>query len=192
MHGIRLGNFDAKKSKKMKQKKRKIREKKELHPDLLSVWHNADELFSTPDVRRVEVPSPYPQVDWYLVNKRMIANIPDPTPQPVHGVHQDPAFYEPKEVLKPHVPGTYPKRHTMSVPPKFREKNPFGTLPGYLTDAGVVHPNSNTQLVHGYVWSPSCNQYILHANFQVEDKKRKLRDKPNINKKAVRRKKGAS
>ena len=166
--------FDTKKSKKMKQKKRKIREKKELHPNLLTVWHHADELFSNPDVRCVEVPSPYPQVDWSLVNKRMIANIPDPTPQPVHGVHQDPAFYESKEVLKPHVPGTYPKRHTMSVPSKFREQNPFGTLPGYLTDAGVVHPDSNPQQVHGYVWSPSCQQYILHAEFMTEDKQKKV------------------
>ena len=168
------GKFNPKMSLKLKKKKRQKREKKELHPDLIAVWHHATEFFSFPDVKCVEVVSPYPKVDWTKVNKRLISNIPDPTPQAVHGVHQDPAFYESKEVLKPHVPGTYPKRHTMSVPPRFREKNPFGTLPGYLTDAGVVHPDSNPQQVHGYVWSPSCQQYILHAEFMTEDKQKKV------------------
>ena len=69
----------------------------------------------------------------------------------MHGVHQDPAFYEYKEMLKPHVPGTYPKRHTMSVPPLFHKEYP--SLPGYLMDAGVIHPDSNTNPVCGYVWS---------------------------------------
>ena len=185
------GKFNPKMSLKLKKKKRQKREKKELHPDLIAVWHHATEFFSFPDVKCVEVVSPYPKVDWTKVNKRLISNIPDPTPQAVHGVHQDPAFYESKEVLKPHVPGTYPKRHTMSVPPRFKEKNPFGTLPGYLTDAGVIHPHSNTQMVHGYVWSPSMYKYILHAEFQRPEKenvkKVKERDKPN-SKRDVRRK----
>ena len=185
------GKFDAAKSRKKKKKMRKRTEKKSLHPDLLSIWKNADSLFPASSVPCVPDPSPYPMVDWSRVNKRLIGHIPDPEPQPVHGVHQDPAFYESKEVLKPHVPGTYPKRHTMSVPPRFKEKNPFGTLPGYLTDAGVIHPHSNTQMVHGYVWSPSMYKYILHAEFQRPEKenvkKVKERDKPN-SKRDVRRK----
>ena len=143
------------------------------------MWHHATEFFSFPDVKCVEVVSPYPKVDWTKVNKRLISSIPDPTPQAVHGVHQDPAFYESKEVLKPHVPGTYPKRHTMLAPPRFKEKNPFGSLPGYLTDAGVIHPDSNTDPVYGYVWSAPLAKYILHAEFDVEDKKMKERDKEN-------------
>ena len=175
--------FNPRKSKKLRQKRRKLAEKKAIHPDLMSVWTNAATLYKDPDTRRVYVPRPYPKVDWSKVNKRLISHIPDPTPQPVLGCHQDAAFYESKEVLKPHVPGTYPKRHTMVMPSKFKEKNPFGTLPGYLTDAGVIHPHSNTQMVHGYVWSPSLYKYILHAEFQCPEKenvkKVKERDKPN-------------
>ena len=47
-------------------------------------------------------------------------------------------------------------------------KTPFGSKPGYLTDAGVINADSNLEVVHGYVWSPSCHQYILHAKFPGE------------------------
>ena len=181
--------FNPRKSKKLRQKRRKLAEKKAIHPDLMSVWTNATTLYKDPDTRRVYVPSPFPKVDWSKVNRRLISHIPDPTPQPVHGVHQDPAFYESKEVLKPHVPGTYPKRHTMIVPSRFRDKDPFGSLPGYLTDAGVIHPDSNTDPVYGYVWSAPLAKYILHAEFHVEDKKMKERDKATENKRRKTRRK---
>ena len=67
----------------------------------------------------------------------------------------------------------------MIVPSRFKEKDPFGSLPGYLTDAGVIHPDSNTDPVYGYVWSAPLAEYILHAEFDVEDKKMKERDKEN-------------
>ena len=62
-------------------------------------------------------------------------------------------------------------------PPMFLKQNPFGTLPGYLTDAGVVHPDSNPEVINGYVWSPSCRQYILHAEFQVDSKRKIVKKK---------------
>ena len=168
------GKFDTRKSNKMKKKKRQKREKKMLHPDLVNMWRHAAELFAAPDVRCVHVPSPYPRVDWSRVNKRLISHIPDPSPQPVHGVHEDPDFYESKIVRE-----MRPSGHCVPEvkPSLFYRDNPFGTLPGYLTDAGVVHPDSNPEVINGYVWSPSCRQYILHAEFQVDSKRKIVKKK---------------
>ena len=142
-----------------------------MYPDLVNMWRHAAELFAAPDVRCVHVPSPYPRVDWSRVNKRLISHIPDPSPQPVHGVHEDPDFYESKIVRE-----MRPSGHCVPEvkPSLFYRDNPFGTLPGYLTDAGVVHPDSNPEVINGYVWSPSCRQYILHAEFQVDSKRKQV------------------
>ena len=43
---------------------------------------------------KIIVPDPYPIIDWSKVNKRFIANIPEPTLCPIHSCSPDPAFYE--------------------------------------------------------------------------------------------------
>ena len=58
------GKFDVAKSRRKKKKLRKKAEKKALHPDLLSIWKNADSLFPASSVPCVPDPSPYPTVDW--------------------------------------------------------------------------------------------------------------------------------
>ena len=154
--------FNVKKSK----KRRKKRATKLLHPELLSLWDNVDDLFAP----KVSVPrnqaSNVPIVDWHKVNSRFIANIPAPTPQPLHGCSEDPEFYEHKTGRRCQPSGAVTWEVIWS---KFKtSKTPFGTKPGFLTDAGVITPDSNHQLVHGYIWSPSCQQYILHASFPGE------------------------
>ena len=88
--------FDSMKSKKMKKKKAKRRKKKMLHPDLISMWHHASQLFTevTVPVAKV-IPSPYPKVkDWAKVNQRNLANLPKPQHYPVQGCAEDPSFFE--------------------------------------------------------------------------------------------------
>ena len=154
--------FDVKKSKKRKAKKAA----KMVHPVLLSLWNNVGDLF-TP---KVHVPknsaSNVPVVDWHKVNSRFIANVPAPSPQPLYGCSEDPEFYEHKTGRRCQPSGAVTWEIQWS---KFKTSTtPFGTKPGFLTDAGVITPDSNHQLVHGYIWSPSCQQYILHASFPGE------------------------
>ena len=84
--------FNVKKSK----RRRKKRATKSVHPELISLWNNVDDLFAP----KVHVPrdsaSNIPVVDWHKVNSRFIANVPAPSPQPLHGCSEDPEFYEHK------------------------------------------------------------------------------------------------
>ncbi len=77
----------------MKKRRRKF-ERKELHPDLITMWRNANEICTPPAPRHT---SPYPRVDWTKVNQRNLANLPKPQFYPVHGCAQDPTFYEPRK-----------------------------------------------------------------------------------------------
>ena len=118
--------FNMKKSKRRRHKKTA----KLVHPELISVWNNVDDLFAlyvsvplTPD------PS-IPIVDWSKVNSRFIANIPIPTPQPMHGCSSDPDFYQDRCSRKcqpsGHVTWEIRKSHHSN------SKTPFGTRPGFL------------------------------------------------------------
>ena len=137
-----------------------------IHPELHSLWNNVGDLFSPKVSVSRSQSSSTPTVDWNKVNSRFISNIPSPTPQPLYGCSSDPVFYEATHHRRCQPSGAVTweikwSQHSTS-------KSPFGTKPGFLTDAGVITADSNQQIVHGYVWSPSCQQYILHARFPGE------------------------
>ena len=158
-------------------KSRKRRRKmltKMIHPELQCLWKHSSQLF-TGQIIQSESSSPsVPKVDWEKVNKRFISNIPEPSAQPVYGCSPDPDFYEHGHVRRCQPSGAVTweikwSKHKSS-------KTPFGTKLGYLTNAGVISPDSNnSQVIHGYTWSPSCSQFVLHAVFQesVGPKKKK-------------------
>ena len=154
--------FNVKKS--LRRTKRKAA--KMVHPELISVWKNVGDLFD-PRILAPNTPDPsIPIVDWNKVNSRQISNVPAPTPQPVLGCSIDPEFYKDRCSRK-----CQPSGHvTWEVRKSYHadSKTPFGVKYGFLTDAGVIKAESNQQIVHGYIWSPSCGQYILHAKFPGE------------------------
>jgi len=159
------------------RKRRRKKAAKKIHPELSCLWqHSADLFLSCPEMPTSSTPS-VPRVDWEKVNKRFISNIPEPSPQPLQGCSEDPEFYEHKTGRRCQPSGAVTweiqwSKHKSS-------KTPFGTKPGYLTDAGVISPDSNSfQVIHGYTWSPSCSQFVLHAEFQEsKGPKRKKRKK---------------
>ena len=166
--------FNVKKSLRRKRK----RAAKMVHPELVSQWTNVGDLFD-PRTSVSYTPDPsIPRVDWTKVNSRQIGNVPTPTPQPVLGCSSDPEIYKDRCSRK-----CQPSGHvTWEVKKSYHadSKTPFGVKYGFLTDAGVIKAESNHQIVHGYIWSPSCNQYILHAKFpgelersEVSNKRRK-------------------
>ena len=171
--------FNAKKSRRRKKK----REAKMIHPELLSLWNNVGDLFGSKSFAPVTKTN-VPVVDWNKVNSRHIANVPAPTPQPVHGCSSDPAFYQDRCSRKcqpsGHVTWEVRKSHHAD------SKTPFGIKYGFLTDAGVITADSNLQIVHGYVWSPSCQQYILHAKFPGELERSEVSNKRRRKKRGLR------
>ena len=177
---ISPGNvFNVKKSRRRKNK----RVAKLIHPELLSVWDNVGDLFGSKSFAPVTKTN-VPVVDWNKVNSRHIANVPAPTPQPVHGCSSDPAFYQDRCSRKcqpsGHVTWEVRKSHHAD------SKTPFGIKYGFLTDAGVITADSNLQIVHGYVWSPSCQQYILHAKFPGELERSEVSNKRRRKKRGLR------
>ena len=144
--------YDPKKAK----KKRMMKMKKGICPDLLSIWTNATTILSP--VQR-SIPSSavqYPTVDWSTVNKRFVANIPTPTPQPCHGCSEDPQFYETMYERSDY-------GNMMNIGSKFTNDFPFGSVLGFLTDAGPISvPN---HVFHGHVYD-ARHGWILHAEIQ--------------------------
>ena len=84
----------------------------------------------------------------------MIKNVPEPMTFPVHGVSPDPEFY--RMIRETNLGGWPPASKFHDIP------YPFGSLPGYLTSAGVIPP-VNDDVIHGYIWSVEHKKYIIHA-----------------------------
>ena len=166
--------FDSMKSKKMKKKKAKRRKKKMLHPDLISMWHHASQLFTEATVPVAKVtPSPYPKVkDWAKVNQRNLANLPKPQHYPVQGCAEDPSFFEKRKspggtlirsLYEDRMVGHSNLRHGSVL---------YGSLPGFLTEAGIISPGSHGEVVSGYVWSEVYEDWVLQAtNPQQQEQK---------------------
>ena len=150
--------FSPSLSRKMMKKRRRKFERKELHPDLITMWRNADEICAPPvsRARHASPASPYPRVDWTRVNQRNLANLPKPQYYPVHGCAQDPTFYEPR---KSPCPLGNPLRSLYDEASAI----PFGSELGFRTQAGVIAPGSHGELVSGYTWSPDYQDWVLMA-----------------------------
>ena len=133
--------------------------------DLSSICHNALVLFT--DVSP-EVPAPvtvpevvYPSIDWGQVNTRNLSNLPVPDTHAIHGCSQDPSHYEKKQVQG------YNRMEWR--PSQFEQNYPFGHLPGFLTDMGVIA--FSPEVIHGHVWDVKEHKWVLHASVKkVEDR----------------------
>ena len=153
-------------SKKRKKKMRQKKLKKVLHPDLITMWQHCSQLCAEPDVSpATPTPSPYPRVDWSRVNQRMLANLPKPDLFPVHGCAQDASFFVKRQVTVAHDSVRF------WSPYEEAGSYPYGSLPGFLTQDGVIAPGGHGENVHGYVWSPDYQGWVLQAtNPQKQNK----------------------
>ena len=97
--------------------------------------------------RLINVPEPYPTVDWTQV--RFKPSLPDPKHHPICSASQNPEVYKIK-------PDGWGQSSTFTNP------EPFGTLPGYRTTEGVVSVPSQPQ--SGYVYCPVQNIWLISAS----------------------------
>ena len=146
---------DARRKKLMRKARRKVT--RSVHPDLRCLWRHADDL-GGPAVAPVQHASPYPRVDWTRVNQRNLANLPKPQRFPLHGCEPDPNFYEKKNVDM----GGGIKIHRSDY--EGFMPHPYGSLPGFRTQAGIIAPFSHGEVVSGYTWSPDDEAWVLHAH----------------------------
>ena len=148
---------DARRKRQMRKERRKVT--KSIHPDLRCLWRHMDQLLAPP-APRVEEVSPYPRVDWTKVNTRNLANLPKPQRYAVHGCEPDPNFYEKKSVN--YGSGTNYLRSDYEGAMPY----PYGSLPGFRTQAGIIAPYSHGEVVSGYTWSPDDEAWVLHARIK--------------------------
>ena len=155
----------------MKKKRRKS-ERKELHPDLITMWRHANEICAPPvsRARHASPASPYPRVDWSRVNQRMLANLPKPERFPVHGCTQDETFFVKRKVTVAHDSVRFLSPYEQAI------HCPYGSLPGFLTQDGVIAPGGHGEVVHGYVWSPDYHGWVLQASNPVGQQKKQNKD----------------
>ena len=159
-----------------KSKRRRVQKlRRQVHPELYTIWYYSGQIASPPDVQSkpVSLP-PYPQVDWTNVNKRFLGNIPNPTFFPIHGCSNDPSHYQLTCVSHDHY-----------IPAEFDCPCPFGQDYGYLTEGGVIAVPD--QVHHGYVWSVSdsgVGQWVLSVKSrQVLQKQERSRGRRRKKKK---------
>ena len=93
---------------------------------------------------------------------RMQATIPSPSSFPVHGCSEDASFYKPT-----YVDGSCSASGVLS--PKFHRQDPFGTLPGFRTNHGVISVPAQL-LSHSYIYVPGIGGWVLCATVGGEDK----------------------
>ena len=156
-----------------------------LHPILYSLWLNTQEIV-TPREKKIVSDNEmiYPQVDWTQVNQRFLSNLPKPEQIPVQGcfTESDKHFYDPNP------------KHSRGKSYFESQPKPFGYGYGFRTDQGVIKRGASGVIVHGYVWSDTDWNWVLHTKKVVNDEKvlkkgfKKLEGVSNFKKK-VRRKK---
>jgi hypothetical protein len=103
-----------------------------------------------PDSEPIIVPEPYPTIAWDKV--RFKPSLPSPKHYPLYSCSPDPTFYEDKPSNSGFAcDGPYNL---------FKYQDPFGTLPGYRTNLGVV--DVPTTPVGGYIYCPGSG-WVVYA-----------------------------
>ena len=136
----------------MKRKRNRQRRKRMISsavdPEFRSLWINFVDVLPVNDAAISPLPTPtLPIIDLNAVNKTMLRKLPDVVDLPILSCDEDPLFYT-KVVCD-----SYATRYSSSPirKTKFDLSNPFGTLPGILTDMGPVPPP--TDAFFGYVYA---------------------------------------
>ena len=158
------GVYDVAKAKRRRKRKDARRAKRIVPTEFLVLWQTVKEedvlqTLATP-------PCPYPKVDWSKVNSKLQASIPLPGYFPVQACSEDPSFYAPQRV------------HGNILPSQFEhfQKQPFGLLPGFQTNLGVIAPPAQ-HISHGYVWVPDKG-WVLKATVGAEEEDVKRKSPP--------------
>ena len=135
--------------------------------ELSMLWSHSTEIFQE---RQVSPPQAEltPRVNWAKVNRGALKSFPKPSWQPVLSVSPSPSFYEkscdcPATIIKHYRHGGVREPNFCSCPTQFTAPNPFGELPGFVTNLGVI-PVPDTP-IHGHIWDQASLDWILHAEF---------------------------
>ena len=141
-----------------KRKKRLFTRKEKASPivpkELDSIYRN----LGAPEPDAVTVPDPSPHVRWNEI--RFKPALPAPESCPVYSCYQDPGFYQEKREFRN---GSIIPTVSDSEFNRLARQNgqPFGALPGYKTNLGVVAVP--TIPVGGYVYCPDAKKWVIFA-----------------------------
>ena len=133
--------------------------------EFASVWRNLPAIFS--DVEsptNTNAEDSLPIIVMEKVNAGAIKRFPTPSKFPVMSASQDESFYEkPCDHSQFRINyNTYNlEPHPCDCLANFEKPNPFGSLPGYETNLGVVRVPSTP--LYGYVWDTASSNWLLHA-----------------------------
>ena len=133
--------------------------------EFASVWRNLPSIFSEDESSNItNIEDSLPGIAFEKVNSGAIKRFPTPSKFPVMSASQDESFYE-----KPCDHSQYRinynnynlEPHPCDCLANFEKPNPFGSLPGYETNLGVVRVPSTP--LYGYVWDTASSNWLLHA-----------------------------
>ena len=133
-----------------KRKERLFRRKKRTCAIVPKEFASIFDYLAEPDQEEVKlVPdASYPEVKWNLVKFKPV--LPTPESCPIYSCSQDSDFYE-----------NYTDPDNGFIANKFIERHPFGCLPGFVTNLGVVAVPKAP--VGGYVYCPHSERWLIHA-----------------------------
>ena len=145
-------------------RRRKRRLRKMIHRDLRMIWRHATEILTPAPV---SVPSHIPEVNWSQVNKRFLANVPEPRDFPVQGCSPDPNVYKPRVEVTGY-------GSQISHKPQFECYHPFGSELGFMTQYGVIPVGDLS--IHGHTWDKSLGTWVLKAEYPNQHIKKDARE----------------
>ena len=134
-----------------KRKARLFRRKKRSCAIVPKEFANIFDYLADPEADEVKlVPdASYPEVKWNWVKFKPV--LPNPESCPLYSCSQDPEFYE-TYIADP---------DSGRKANKFIERHPFGCLPGFVTNLGVVAVPKAP--VGGYVYCSHSKRWLIHA-----------------------------
>ena len=141
--------------------------------ELSMLWSHSAEIFQERKVSQPNKVEITPRVNWDRVNQGAMRRFPKPFFQPIHSVSPLASFYE-RSCSCPRLIQGHPLAHqdmdiygrvpnNCGCPTQFEMPEPFGFLPGYVTNLGVV-PVPDTP-IHGHIWDQDSQDWILHAEY---------------------------
>ena len=110
---------------------------------------------------------PYPTIQWGLLNKWKLKNLPEPELHPIQSCPENPDFYDKFfEGLKARPGpghGFFVRQNCDESCGCIKCKPPFGKARGFYTDKGIIAVPSEP--VFGYVYKSGA--WILHADYSL-------------------------
>lgn len=141
--------------------------------EFASMWRSLPNLYTEKETSIQEIIRP--RVAWHKVNPGALQRFPRPDMFPIMSVSPRPSFYGKSCNCATNLVselGTSVLRTVQMLerrlppqlclcPTEFEKENPFGSLPGFKTNLGVV-PIPDTPLF-GHVWDHEASTWVLHA-----------------------------